>query len=1203
MLKAKPTDRPPVHKNNYRKQNKINNFSFNFKGSLPKKYLMIIIAMFAVFIVLAAFIGPMFVNLNVWKPEIVLLLEDLTDKKASIDGDVNLSIFPIPEVTIEDIKLLEKYEDENVEFLTLEKIRAKLTIWPLLRRKIVIEKVELDGFKLILQDSEDGTPNWSSNFQNDNQLDNTNLNENSVKYSKENEKLSDSNNISFADVDIKEYQFSNGLIVIKNNMASLNLGIEKLSILPTDQNNNFLVGILNIYGQEINFNSNFTNSEENKYFWDGYASFRHDDLNFNMDLSIEYKELYPHIIGQFTSSSDNLKNFFDALDIKSILGLDMELPMKAQGKLDLSVSEDKLIYEFEDLSLGLGATILTGTINGHGGLNPRVDIALSSNSIDLDTSEFSFSNYLLSLKEEDNNKNDDSLKDTELAYWKKLDGSLTLSVGTAKLYDYPIRDIILDLNKDAKDFVVKKASAVFPGNTKVKLNGNFGTQFEVFEGNLTFDTQDFRSYANWASFNKVDYLPQNRFRTINFNSNIAFRPGAATFVGIEGKFDNTNFTGEMRFRWGKENNISSTLMFDSINFDIYKNYPLDDEKNSPQLDITLKDKNKSFNFHEVFGNETDFNLNVFIRNAIFHGKKINGLKFLGSISKDLIKIENISVDNLQGLSLLAKGEVKMSNPTPNFDIELQINSDSRNLANFLEFPEKTKHIFSGKFISNFRLDGEISDFKTEINAEIADLNISYSGNVNLINFKVSKLEGAISLEHQNVGKFFAEKFGVKGDVYAGVGKFNTRIYYSDKDTLELKDIVFMSDNIEYKGNSKTTYDNNGLNFQSNINGNYMDMSDLLSFLKYFNITNFLYEKNGVKNNLLGNLRIQLDNFSVYDMELKSVKLYSKFNSENVEINSFDGEIYNGLFSINSSITRTENINLYSNFSLKGVDISILNKDIFGWEFIDGKLSVDIELESEIKDINKPSKNFQGKGKFEIRGANINGFDPNIIKNVNYTYSKKEIDQIIKNSYLNNASAIKNISGTVKIKNSKILFEKISLYFDQVNAELTGNVDLINKNSEIALNFNMEEEKGIKIGLIYSGNWDKIKKSVLINRVIKEETIAEKQLPLEENLDNIIDVINDESKGLEIKKSNIENKNIEDNTDDENLTNVVKKSEDSIDKIISNMEFPRLLKTKTLSNLSYFKYDKSIDPVSNDIIKPKKPSQEDLLDNVLDSILK
>ena len=87
------------------------------------------------------------------------------------------------------------------------------------------------------------------------------------------------------------------------------------------------------------------------------------------------------------------------------------------------------------------------------------------------------------------------------------------------------------------------------------------------------------------------------------------------------------------------------------------------------------------------------------------------------------------------------------------------------------------------------------------------------------------------------------------------------------------------------------------------------------------------------------------------------------------------------------------------------------------------------------------------------------------------------------------------------------------------------------------------------------------------------------------------------------KSNIKNKNIEDNTDDENLTNVVKKSEDSIDKIISNMEFPRLLKTKILSNLSYFKYDKSIAPVSNDIIKPKKPSQEDLLDNVLDSILK
>ena len=119
---------------------------------------------------------------------------------------------------------------------------------------------------------------------------------------------------------------------------------------------------------------------------------------------------------------------------------------------------------------------------------------------------------LSQLKKEKSKGNKASDKNS---YWEKLSGSLFVSIGTTKLFDYPIRDIAFNLKKDYEDFKVNNFSAVFPGNTKINLNGHFGSEFDVFEGNMKFDTQDFSSYAQWSSLKNINFFPEDRFSLVS----------------------------------------------------------------------------------------------------------------------------------------------------------------------------------------------------------------------------------------------------------------------------------------------------------------------------------------------------------------------------------------------------------------------------------------------------------------------------------------------------------------------------------------------------------------------------------------------------------------------------------------------------------------------------------------------------------------
>ena len=89
---------------------------------------------------------------------------------------------------------------------------------------------------------------------------------------------------------------------------------------------------------------------------------------------------------------------------------------------------------------------MTGAVSGNSGESPNVNIILSANNMDLDL-----------LRDNLNKYNNFYIEDKEEglvnagSYWDSYKGTLLLTIGTSKLLEYPIRDVVIDLKKEDKN--------------------------------------------------------------------------------------------------------------------------------------------------------------------------------------------------------------------------------------------------------------------------------------------------------------------------------------------------------------------------------------------------------------------------------------------------------------------------------------------------------------------------------------------------------------------------------------------------------------------------------------------------------------------------------------------------------------------------------------------------------------------------------
>ena len=129
---------------------------------MGKKYLkyalfvvggLLVIVVAVVVIVLATF------DPNTYKPRIVQMVKEKTGRTLAIRGTLGFTFFPKIGADIPRTTLSERASTN--EFAGVDRLRIHVALLPLLRKRVVVDEVRLEGLRANLVKFKDGTTNFS----------------------------------------------------------------------------------------------------------------------------------------------------------------------------------------------------------------------------------------------------------------------------------------------------------------------------------------------------------------------------------------------------------------------------------------------------------------------------------------------------------------------------------------------------------------------------------------------------------------------------------------------------------------------------------------------------------------------------------------------------------------------------------------------------------------------------------------------------------------------------------------------------------------------------------------------------------------------------------------------------------------------------------------------------------------------------------
>ena len=117
---------------------------------------------FLALVLLALFAFVATFDANNYKPQIIQQVEKTTGRTFTIDGDINLSIFPWIGLKVEGVALGNEKGFAAKQFAAIKQLDVKINVLPLLKKEVEINTIRLHGLNVSLEVAKDKSNNWSS---------------------------------------------------------------------------------------------------------------------------------------------------------------------------------------------------------------------------------------------------------------------------------------------------------------------------------------------------------------------------------------------------------------------------------------------------------------------------------------------------------------------------------------------------------------------------------------------------------------------------------------------------------------------------------------------------------------------------------------------------------------------------------------------------------------------------------------------------------------------------------------------------------------------------------------------------------------------------------------------------------------------------------------------------------------------------------
>ena len=125
------------------------------------KRVLPIVFVLLILLAAAVLIGPSFVDWNKYKPQIIEQAKSAAGYDVAIDGDIGLSVLPLPQLRIEGLKIAAP-RGSQPNLLTMKEAKVSVNLLPLISGEISIDTVRLVTPDIRLEKMADGSNSWMS---------------------------------------------------------------------------------------------------------------------------------------------------------------------------------------------------------------------------------------------------------------------------------------------------------------------------------------------------------------------------------------------------------------------------------------------------------------------------------------------------------------------------------------------------------------------------------------------------------------------------------------------------------------------------------------------------------------------------------------------------------------------------------------------------------------------------------------------------------------------------------------------------------------------------------------------------------------------------------------------------------------------------------------------------------------------------------
>ncbi len=977
----------------------------------------IIVGIFC-FVVLAATGCGIYIYTLDWNKHKALVAERLsqiTGLKASIDGNLEVKLFPSPKFSASKVKF--SRTGVKSPLVVVNEIIANVDLLPLLDNNFIVKSMTLSQATAYVEINDKGVSNWDGlGTQTNNKSGNIEVSFNDIRL----------NNSSLDYKNLKD----NSAFVIGN--ISATISAPALSG-PYRTNGKFIHN-----NHEILFNGDIAKNNN--------LSLKLKFANAASGSTIALEgELGKKASGNVTFDTQNLQ------DVSNIIWADKGLPNKYNKPLyvsfqydynDTLVKLDNFTTKFDTNTVGSGTVILKRDAN-----IPEINAAFDFSKFNLEIFEFLADDIITYTK---------SGKTFAQSPFANYTFNFTAKASSALLNNIESRNLSFAFLLKNNIIDITRLGIVLPGDTVLKTVGKIKLDKDIdYIFDHSIDSKDLRVFASVFDIDLAKFATSENkksiFKRAQADINLSGNLDSIKIAIPRAIVDSTALRGNLGIV--KKDTVFVLADFDlsKVIFDKYLNIAPDSLKNA-----SLKDKFVYQMNLIPWNHDINLSAELNINSAVYNDIPIEKFTIDFISDKDTLVVNNLSIANFAGASVNMKLNAKNIYDNPYFN-EISYDLKTSNLpilTSTLGIDTGTKNLFKRKlFATQGALSGNFEEFSLSSVQKFGDTEFSYTGIVANKDKSPISVNGDLELKANNFSSFIkALNFNYTPDIPVTTFTLNSKV----KGSVDL----FSLDNINaylganaVKGNIQFDNTSNKPKLMSSLEMDKFEADRWFNLSKNNNVAiskntndfitrNFSDEKIDLSalDNIDFNIKASAKQLTFDKNIYTDVKTELLLKDGILNVPSFDASQDNSSINFRFMLNSKDLHKIDGYFKVKKLKVPELGGKRYalesGWLNAEGSFNSLLSSEADFLE------NLNAKGKFSYANTAIRGWDLDIIKfELEQRKAIAGFEDTVLNSLKSGKSSFSKIRGAFDINKGLVVADSIIWESPVVNMNMKFNLNL------------------------------------------------------------------------------------------------------------------------------------------------------------------